>query len=49
MAITVIVVAALDTIETKYARRGKTVEISGLDDPSADLHGKFTGELAGSH
>ncbi|MEU9581419.1 SulP family inorganic anion transporter [Streptomyces chilikensis] len=42
-------VAALDTIETKYAQRGKTVEITGLNDLSADLHGKLTGELAGSH
>ncbi|MBT2407433.1 MULTISPECIES: SulP family inorganic anion transporter [unclassified Streptomyces] len=39
-------VAALDAIETKYAQRGKTVEITGLNDPSADLHGKLTGELA---
>ncbi|MFJ3963243.1 SulP family inorganic anion transporter [Streptomyces sp. NPDC090036] len=38
-------VAALDAIETKYAQRGKTVEITGLNDPSADLHGKLTGEL----
>ncbi len=42
-------VAALDEIETKYAQRGKTVEITGLNDPSADLHGKLTGELAGSY
>ncbi|MFF9685841.1 SulP family inorganic anion transporter [Streptomyces sp. NPDC014623] len=42
-------VAALDAIETKYAQRGKTVEIIGLNDPSADLHSKLTGELAGSH
>jgi SulP family sulfate permease len=42
-------VAALDAIETKYAQRGKSVEIIGLNDPSADLHGKLTGELAGSH
>lgn len=42
-------VAALDAIETKYKQRGKTVEIIGLNDPSADLHGKLTGELAGSH
>ncbi|MDT0309771.1 SulP family inorganic anion transporter [Streptomyces sp. DSM 44917] len=42
-------VAALDAIETKYAQRGKTVEITGLNDSSADLHGKLTGELAGSH
>ncbi|MGC4985820.1 SulP family inorganic anion transporter [Streptomyces sp. DT193] len=38
-------VAALDAIETKYAQRGKTVEIIGLNDPSADIHGKLTGEL----
>ncbi|MEU1870309.1 SulP family inorganic anion transporter [Streptomyces sp. NPDC019793] len=42
-------VAALDAIETKYAQRGKSVEIIGLNDPSADLHGKLTGELTGSH
>ncbi|MFF9408348.1 SulP family inorganic anion transporter [Streptomyces anandii] len=42
-------VAALDAIETKYAQRGKTVEITGLNDPSADLHGKLTGAHAGSH
>ncbi|MEV4921273.1 SulP family inorganic anion transporter [Streptomyces roseoverticillatus] len=38
-------VAALDAIETKYAQRGKTVEITGLNHPSARLHGKLTGEL----
>lgn len=38
-------VAALDAIETKYAQRGKTVEIIGLNNPSADLHAKLTGEL----
>lgn len=38
-------VAALDAIETKYKLRGKTVEIIGLNDPSADLHGKLSGEL----
>ncbi|MFJ4870781.1 SulP family inorganic anion transporter [Streptomyces sp. NPDC088757] len=42
-------VAALDGIETKYGQRGKSVEIIGLNDPSADLHGKLTGELADSH
>ncbi|MBT2382059.1 SulP family inorganic anion transporter [Streptomyces sp. ISL-11] len=42
-------VAALDAITTKYAQRGKTVEITGLNDPSADLHGKLTGELTGGH
>ncbi|GAA2286988.1 SulP family inorganic anion transporter [Streptomyces atrovirens] len=42
-------VAALDAIETKYAQRGKTVEIMGLNDPSARLHGKLSGELAADH
>ncbi|MEU9396978.1 SulP family inorganic anion transporter [Streptomyces sp. NPDC048324] len=42
-------VAALDAIETKYAQRGKSVEIIGLNDPSAQLHGKLSGELAASH
>ncbi|MFJ8670087.1 SulP family inorganic anion transporter [Streptomyces sp. NPDC093600] len=38
-------VAALDAIETKYGRYGKTVEITGLDDRSAQLHGRLSGEL----
>ena len=38
-------VAALDAIETRYAQRGKTVEITGLNEPSAHLHGKLSGEL----
>ncbi|TYP01691.1 SulP family sulfate permease [Streptomyces coelicolor] len=42
-------VAALDAIETKYGQRGKSVEITGLNTPSADLHGRLTGELTGSH
>ncbi|MFF8902339.1 SulP family inorganic anion transporter [Streptomyces lydicus] len=42
-------VAVLDAIETKYAQRGKTVEIVGLNEPSARLHGTLTGELTGSH
>ncbi|MER6976271.1 SulP family inorganic anion transporter [Streptomyces carpinensis] len=42
-------VAALDAIETRYAQRGKTVEIIGLNDSSAHLHGKLSGELADSH
>ena len=42
-------VAALDAIETKYAQRGKTVEIIGLNDPSAHLHGKLSGELTANH
>ncbi|MFJ9851633.1 SulP family inorganic anion transporter [Streptomyces sp. NPDC101150] len=42
-------VAALDAIETKYKQRGKTVEITGLNQSSADLHETLSGELAGSH
>ncbi|MBI0293618.1 SulP family inorganic anion transporter [Streptomyces sp. PRKS01-29] len=42
-------VAALDAIETKYAQRGKTVEITGLNEPSAHLHGRLSGELTASH
>jgi SulP family sulfate permease len=42
-------VAALDAIETKYAQRGKTVEIIGLNDPSAHLHRNLSGEFAASH
>jgi SulP family sulfate permease len=42
-------VAALDAIETKYAQRGKTVEIIGLNNPSAHLHGKLSGELTAGH
>ncbi|MET8813846.1 SulP family inorganic anion transporter [Streptomyces sp. NPDC004549] len=39
-------VAALDAVETKYAQRGKTVEITGLNEPSARIHGTLSGELA---
>ncbi|MFH9852180.1 SulP family inorganic anion transporter [Streptomyces althioticus] len=40
-------VAALDAVETKYAQRGKTVEIVGLNEPSARMHKTLSGELAG--
>jgi len=39
-------VASLDAITTKYARKGKTVEIVGLDEASAERHGRLTGQLA---
>ncbi|MEU4044626.1 SulP family inorganic anion transporter [Streptomyces antibioticus] len=42
-------VAALDAIETRYARRGKHVEIIGLNDHSAHLHDRLSGELAPGH
>lgn len=38
-------VAALDAIESKYAQRGKTVEIIGLNGPSAHIHKTLGGEL----
>ncbi|MEU6847873.1 SulP family inorganic anion transporter [Streptomyces sp. NPDC046716] len=42
-------VAALDAIETKYAQRGKQVEIIGLNAPSARLHERLSGELTAGH
>uniref|UniRef100_UPI003872BEBF SulP family inorganic anion transporter n=1 Tax=Nocardioides dongkuii TaxID=2760089 RepID=UPI003872BEBF len=39
-------VASLDAITTKYARRGKTVEIVGLDAASAERHDRLTGRLS---
>ncbi|TDC67485.1 SulP family inorganic anion transporter [Actinomadura sp. GC306] len=42
-------VAALDAIATKYEKRGKTVEIVGLNGDSARMHDALSGELAGSH
>jgi SulP family sulfate permease len=39
-------VAALDAIETKYSRRGKQVEIVGLNEASRDVHEGLTGQLA---
>ncbi|MDT0611143.1 SulP family inorganic anion transporter [Streptomyces lancefieldiae] len=42
-------VAALDAVETKYAQRGKRVEIVGLNGHSAHLHERLSGELAENH
>nr|WP_239321320.1 SulP family inorganic anion transporter [Planomonospora parontospora] len=42
-------VAALDAVETKYAARGKTVTVIGLNEPSARLHGALAGQLSGGH
>ena len=36
-------VAALDAIETKYVRHGKTVELIGLNEPSGRFHGRLSG------
>ncbi len=39
-------VAALDGIVTKYRSKGKQVEIFGLNEASASMHGRLTGQLA---
>lgn len=41
-------VAALDAITTKYERKGKVVEIIGLNPSSAERHGRLTGQLSSS-
>jgi SulP family sulfate permease len=40
-------VAVLDSIEHKYATRGKTVEITGLTDVSGHYHRRLAGRLGG--
>ena len=42
-------VAALDAIEQHYARHGATVEITGLNESSAELHGTLSGQTAAAH
>ncbi|MCC8338093.1 SulP family inorganic anion transporter [Streptomyces sp. R1] len=42
-------VAALDAIETKYAQRGKQVEIVGLNEHSTVMRERLGGTLAGNH
>ncbi|WP_462418284.1 SulP family inorganic anion transporter [Kytococcus sp. Marseille-QA3725] len=42
-------VAALDSIETKYAAKGKQVSIVGLNEASAARHGQLSGHLGGGH
>lgn len=39
-------VAALDSVVTKYARKGKTVEIHGLNEASASIHERLSGRLS---
>lgn len=41
--------AALDAVQTKYERLGKTVEIVGLNRASADRHGLLSGQLGEGH
>lgn len=42
-------VAALDAITTKYAAKGKTAVITGLDRHSAQRHARLAGRLSGGH
>ena len=42
-------VAAMDAIETHYARHGAQVRITGLNRPSDELHETLSGQLAGAH
>jgi SulP family sulfate permease len=42
-------VAALDAITTKYASRGKQVEIVGLNEASATFHENLAGTLNAGH
>ena len=42
-------VATLDAITTKYARYGKTVQIVGLNDSSAERHERLAGKLGAGH
>jgi sulfate permease, SulP family len=42
-------VATFDAITSKYAARGKTATIVGLNEPSAERHGRLAGHLAGGH
>jgi len=42
-------VAALDSIETKYRSKGKTVDIQGLNEASMDRHSRLAGHLGASH
>jgi len=42
-------VAALDSIATKYAQRGKTVSIEGMNDASTRMHSRLAGNLGAGH
>ncbi len=42
-------VAALDSIENKYAQRGKTARIIGLNEASTAWHGRLSGKLGAGH
>ncbi|BBX18662.1 SulP family inorganic anion transporter [Mycolicibacterium duvalii] len=42
-------VATLDAITTKYAAKGKTVTIIGMNDSSAERHARLSGQLTAAH
>ncbi|OBG80762.1 sodium-independent anion transporter [Mycobacterium sp. E802] len=42
-------VATLDAITTKYAAKGKTVTIVGMNDNSAQRHARLSGQLTAAH
>ncbi|MEW5812475.1 MAG: SulP family inorganic anion transporter [Actinomycetota bacterium] len=42
-------VATLDAITTKYAAKGKSVTIVGMNDNSAERHARLSGQLTGGH
>ena len=42
-------VATLDAITTKYAAKGKSVTIIGMNDNSAERHARLSGQLSGAH
>ena len=42
-------VATLDAITTKYAAKGKTVDIVGLNKPSIERHDRLSGNLGNEH
>ncbi len=42
-------VAALDQVVAKYAHRGKTVTLVGLNSASQHMHGNLSGHLSASH
>lgn len=42
-------IAALDTIEAQYRKHGVEVAISGLNEPSGELHGRLSGQLTPAH
>jgi SulP family sulfate permease len=42
-------VATLDAVVTKYEKRGKSVQVIGLNEKSAEFHDRLSGKLAAGH